>query len=439
MAEELINALSVIPGLRMAARTSSFQFKGKALDISEIGQRLKVESVLEGSVRKAGRRLRITVQLTNAADGYQMWSGRYDRELDDVFAVQDEIARAIVSKTKVKLARAEQPLVKPHTDDLEAYNLYLQGRYFWTRRYAGFFERAIECFEQAIARDESYALAHAGLAEGYVAMGAYGVRPPTTILGDASREARRALQLDAELAEAHHAMAYVHWLAEWNAAAAEYEFRRAIALNPAAGLAHAFFGLMLAYVGRFDEAIAEVHLGSTLEPMSPLVGLYLAAVLWYVRQYDEALAETERVATFDPGFHSVFWIRAGILSDFGRHAEAIEAAQRAAALSNRQSFFLGALATTYAAAGRRDDAGQTAGELQARAAREYISPLYFADIATALGHFDEAFTWFEQAYQHRTPLLLNVSVRPTYDRLRTDRRFVALLEKIGFWSAAPAV
>ena len=210
MAEEIINALTNLEGLHVSARTSSFKFKGQAHDATEIGTQLRVSSILEGSVRKAGKRLRITAQLINVSDGFHLWSERYDRDMEDVFAVQDDIARTVVEKLKVKLlGAADAPLVKRPTDDLEAYNLYLQGRYYWSRRYKGFFDKAVKCFEQAIAQDPSCAPAHAGLADGYTVLALYGFMSPAAARARALAAAQKAIDLDDNLDEAHRAMGLV--------------------------------------------------------------------------------------------------------------------------------------------------------------------------------------------------------------------------------------
>jgi TolB-like protein len=233
IAEELIHALSAIDGLKVSARSSSFQFAGKALNIREVGARLGVATILEGSIRTADRRLRLTARLVSVSDGYQLWSERYDRTLDDVFAVQDEIGRAIAAKLQVTLHTAPgRTSTRRHTEDLEAYSLYLQGRHYWSRRVKGSFQRATACFEQAIARDPSYALAHAGLADVYITLGLYGGMPPRAARSKAKPAAQQALLLNDELSEAHQATASIDAFFEWDFVAAEREFRSASSGGP---------------------------------------------------------------------------------------------------------------------------------------------------------------------------------------------------------------
>jgi tetratricopeptide (TPR) repeat protein len=358
--------------------------------------------------------------------------------MDDVFAVQDEIAKAIVDKLKVKLrGEPDRPLVKPHTDDLEAYNLYLQGRYYWSRRYAGFLQRALECFEQAIARDPLYAMAHAGLADAYSVLGIYDVLPPRVAFGKAKRAAQQAISLDGGLAEAHSAMAMVQLFFDWDFTAAEREARRAIELNPNGGRNHVLLALPLSHLGRFDEAFTESTRGRSLEPVSELVGFYVAFVLFFGRQFEEALAECRRVLELDPGFTPGLWIETLVLSCMERHDQAIETAERMVMQSHRMSFFLAYAAWAYATAGRRDETQALVDELHERSRQQYVSPLYFAYVAMALGEIDQAFEWLERAYEDRTSFLVWMGVSPVYDPIRGDPRFVVMLKKLGLEGVSP--
>jgi len=440
MAEELINALSGLEGVRVAARSSAFQFKGGAVDIQKVGRQLHVDTVLEGSVRKAGNRLRITAQLISVSDGYHLWSERYDRDMDDIFAVQDEIAQAIVKKLQVKLGgESARPLVTRQTADVEAYGLYLQGRFYWSRRDSGFLQRAIECFEQAIARDPSYAPAYAGLADGFTILGVYGWLPPRVAVAKARRAAERAVQLDDGLAEAHQALALVQWYFDSDFPAAERSFGRALALNPSSGLAHAQFGVFLSYLGRFDEAISEVTSGRALEPVSTVVGVYAAATLLFGGRRDEADAECQRVLDFDPASVWMLYIRSYVLTRMGKHDDAIAAADLAVELSHRQMFCLATAGVAHAAAGRSEDAQTALDELRRRSQDEYVSPIFFAWIAGELGKVDEALRWYERAYDEGSPLLNAMAVRTgRADPSRADPRFGALLKKIGLAGVTPA-
>jgi TolB-like protein/DNA-binding winged helix-turn-helix (wHTH) protein/Flp pilus assembly protein TadD len=435
IAEELIHTLAAIDGLQVPARSSSFQFAGKPRDISEVGARLKVDTVLEGSIRKAGNRLRITVQLVNVSDGYHLWSERYDRNLDDVFAVQDEIARAIVDKLRVTL-RTGRPLVKRQTDDLEAYRLYLQGRYYWSRLAGRFVMQAMACFEQAIARDASYALAHAGLANAYTVLGMFGVLPPRAAWNKAKLAAQQALLLSDELGEAHGVIASIHFFFDWDFVTAEREFRRAIALNPNSGHTHAAFGYLLGILGRFEEAIAEAARGRDLEPMSPLVGYYGAGTFGCARRFDDGLDECRRVLDLDPSFAPACWAQSIILTTLGRHDAAVDAVERALTLS--PDFLPGPAGMVYAAAGQREKADAILAKFRARSPRDYVLPLTFVWVAIVRGEIDQAFEWLERAYEARSPMLPTIGVWSLYDPLRGDPRFGALLKRVGLDGVVPA-
>jgi serine/threonine-protein kinase len=438
LAEELINALSALPDVHVAARSSAFQFSGPAQDIRRVGEQLNVQTVLEGSVRKAGNRLRITTQLIEVRGGYHLWSERYDRELDDVFAVQDEIARAIVSKLKVRLhAESYGPLVKRHTEDLEAYNLYLQGRYYWSRRYAGGIERAIQFFTQTITRDNSHALAHAGLAECFSLLGIYDLLPPAAAIPKARAAAARALELDDSASETHEAMALVRWYCDWDYAAALSEYRRALQLNPNSAVALALMGILLADLGRFDEARSAVARATSLEPVSALIAFYSAATLALSGPLEDALPECQRTLDLDPNFLPGLWSYGTILAHLGRIDEAIDAVERTLTLSHRQSFFLGGAGHVYALLGRGRDVERILDELRQLAGRGYVSPLSFAQIAAASNDLDEAFRWLDRAATERTPFLVAVGVAPFYDAVRSDPRFPGLLAKVGLDTVLP--
>ena len=438
MAEELINALAALPGIHVASRTSAFQFKGKAVDISDVAARLRVDTVLEGSVRKAGNRMRIALQLVNASDGYPLWAEKYDRDADDIFAVQDDIARTIVEKLKPTLAVGRDgPMVKHVTDDAAAYRLFLQGRYYWSRR-GGMVERAVDCFAAAVERDPSCAQAHAGLADAYGVLGIYGVLPPGEAAGKAKPAAERALALQESLAEAHRSLAVIRVSFEWNLLAGESEYHRALELNPASGELRAMHAYCLTYLHRFDEALSEIERARMLEPESVLVAGYNAVNLMFGRRYADALDECRRCMDLDPTFATAEWIRTLVYSVAGDHGPAIAAAERALALTKRRSSFLSAFGIACAAAGRRAEAERVIEELLDRSRTEHVSPLWLADITTRLGQTDRAFEWLERAYDARTQALISLGVSPLYDPLRGDARFDNLLQRIGIAGVAAA-
>jgi serine/threonine-protein kinase len=431
IAEELINALAHVEGLRVAARSSAFQFKGRADDVRRIGRELAVDSVLEGSVRKAGSRLRVTAQLVSAADGYHLWSERYDREMEDVFALQDEIAATIVGALRLKLA-SEAPLrLRRSTEDVEAYQLYLQGRYWWNKRYEGGLRKAVDFFERAIARDPAYALAHSGVADAYSVIGFYTFVPPKEAFARARRATETALGLDDDLAAAHVSMALVHFWFEWDFEKAEREFRRALELDANSVAAHIFLGQMLAAQGRAAQAEAAWQAALDLDPLSPLTNGIVGSGLYFLRRYEDARARCRKALELDPDHVQSLFALALIAAELGRYDEALAAAERAVSLSGRSPFFLGILGFVRATSNRRSEAAAVRLELNDRSRHEYVAPLLHAWILAGLGERDEALDRLEQAYAERNSMLFCISAMRTFDALRGEARFEALLRRVG--------
>ncbi len=359
MAEELISALARIKGLSVAARTSAFLFKGSGVDVRQIGERLMVQTVLEGSVRKMGNRLRITAQLVSVHDGYQIWADRYDRTLDDVFAIQDEIAQAITDSLKVALARpSDEPLVRPATANLDAYQLYLRGR-FLVSRLTGQFEAyfgARDAFQQAVALDPEYAAAYAGLSEVYCSL-AYLTFMPTREGSEAAlAAAERAVALDPGLAEAHTALGWTKTLFAIDMASAEQDFVRAIELAPSFAPAHGYYVLLLASLGRFDEALARAERTRQLDPVWLRGPFNICITLICARQFVEAERVVREIMALDANLEGTYWFLSSALAGQGRLDEAIEALEKGVPLVYRAPLFVALLGLWYARAGRRADA-----------------------------------------------------------------------------------
>ena len=330
MAEEIINALTALEGLHVASRTSAFLAKAKNFDIAEIGTRLKVGTVLEGSVRKAGNRLRVTAQLINVSDGYHVWSERYDRDMDDVFAVQDEITEAVVGKLKVKLLGEKvAPVTKRPTDNLEAYNLFLKGRHHFERFAGPALEQSLECFSQALAVEPSYAQAHAAIADVQTLRAILSFVAPQHVMPMAKEAALEALALDESVAEAHAALATVIDCYEWNWPDAEREYRRALELNSSDPRTRSRYADLLSRVGRADAAATEARRAVEQDPLSAYGRFYLAVTLVSTRRFDAAMAESNAGIELDPHSHNLFWTLGWALTGLGRHAEAVEALRQA--------------------------------------------------------------------------------------------------------------
>jgi len=396
--EEIINALAQLEDLRVAARTSSFAFKGLSADLADVGEKLKVATVVEGSVRKEGHRLRITAQLVNVADGYHLWSERYDRELDDVFAVQDEIASAIAKRLEVTLAGViDKPLVKAPTKNLEAYQLYLKGRQLWNKRGAGL-RAGLELFEQALQLDREYAPAHAGVADAYTLLAFYSFMRPADAMPRAKTAAQRAVALAPGLAEAHAALGFISLTYDRNWEAATRELRRALDLNPSLVAARIWRSVYLWGIERrFDEAIAEARRATDLDPLAPHPLVQLGMNLLVARRHDEAIRALRRAAELDAtGFLAHYYL--GVAYRYRNMlAEAIAALETAAARSGRHPWPVGALCVAYAAAGKSTDAQALHDEVVARSRREYVQPSAFVFAYAQLGRIDEAFEYLERA------------------------------------------
>ena len=431
LAEELIDALARLEGLRVVARTSAFQFKGQALDVGEIGKRLKVGTVLEGSVRKAGNRLRINAQLINASDGYHLWSERYDRNMDDVFAVQDDIARSVVEKLKVKLlGEAGESVVKRQTGNLEAYHCFLKGRHYLFSRYD--VRKAVEFFEQAVNHDPSYAQAYAGLASCFNVLGVFGHLPPKVAFSKAKAAVDQALRIDDRLAEAHAALAMIRFFFDWNWSEAERAFKQALELNPAGIEAHCWYGLFLAIVmDRPEEGLAKVKRAQALDPVSAYASAVAGVIFYVARQYGEAIEKLQQALEMQPSHGMALQYLTVTYSACSRHNEAVASAQRLVSLMGRTPIYLGVLGAILARAGRRDEAQAVLTELEERARQEYVSPLSFGLFISELGQTDRAFEQLEKAYEERNPILA-CSRLPSFDNVRPDPRFQDLLRRMNF-------
>ena len=437
LAEELLNALAKIDALKVAARTSAFSFKGKNKNISEIGHALNVKTVLEGSVRKSGNRLRITAQLVNAADGYHLWSERYDREMKDIFDVQDEITLAVVEALKVKLL-GNVPQIEPPTQHTGAYELYLKGRSLLYQRGLSI-PRAIDCFQQAVALDSEYAQAWAGLADGYTTSGYSGYQRAKEVMPRALEAARRALELDPNLAEAHNAFACATLLWELDYDLAEQEFHRALELNPKYPQAVAWYGLFqLQWIsGRAEEAREEMLRLLEVDPLSAYANVIFSFACVSSGRIAEAVEHGRRGVELDPKSYLALWSLSVALQCDGQYEEAVTAAERALAISGRHSWALMTLAAIYAAWEKPDKARAVYRELEMRSATEYIQPAMLTAAAAAVGEIDRAIAFAQQAFDDKDPLFVMLArTWPDYDNLRTDSRFLEIVSQLALpgWS-----
>jgi serine/threonine-protein kinase len=429
--DELINALAKVEGLRVSARTSVFALKGKPQDVRVIGALLGASEVLEGTVRRAGDRLRITAQLSSTDDGRLLWSERYDRELHDVFAIQDEIARTIVTTLRAtSFADLAEPQRKRYTENVAAYGLYLRGRYEWNKRTQKGVVRAIEYFEQAIAADPNYALAYTGLADSYALHVDYRNIPASEGFERAKTYARKALELDETLAEAHASLAWSLFVYDWDWPGADREFRRAIELDPGYATVHQWYAFLLASQGRQDEALVEGHTALELDPASVSIRRTLAWNYYYARRYDQVRHHASRAITMNPLQEESHRMLGLALAFEGRFDEAVRVLREAAALPGAGAYAAANLGYVLALAGHRAEAQAIVDELAERAKREYVTPVAFSTLYIGLGETGLALDWLEKSYAERRGWLAYLKVSPIFDLLRGHARFKALVRRM---------
>jgi TolB-like protein/Tfp pilus assembly protein PilF len=432
IAEELINGLAQIDGLRVAARTSAFQFKGKDLDVRRIGKELGVESVLEGSVRKAGERLRVTAQLVSVSDGYHLWSEKFDRDLEDIFAIQDEISLSIVEKLRGKLLKEEKSkLVRRYTEDEEAYSLYLKGRYFWNRRHEGGIQRAIELFQQSVEKDPLFAPGYVGIADSFCSASHLGLMDPRPGYAKAKEAVAKALEIDDDLAEAHASLGWIKTFHDWDWAGAKAEFKRAIELNPNYAVAHYFYGLYLGVVARYDESVAEASLCRTLDPVDLVFNSIRGLALYWGRRYDESIDQLEKTLDMDPSFYLAHLFIGFAFTGKSKWQEAVDSFARAAALSPGSPLTTGHIGHALAASGRTKEALEQLDRLEDMSKEKFVSSFYRALIHMGLKETDRALEYMERAFVERESWLPAIATFPLFDSLRGEPRFTALVRRMG--------
>ena len=429
--DELIDALAKVEGIRVASRTSVFALKGKPQDVRAIGALLDCPVVLEGTVRRSGQHLRITAQLTSTEDGHLVWSQRYDRLMDDAFAIQDEIARTIVNTLRATSFADFAPLpLRRHTDNARAYSLYLKGRFEWNRRTQDGIATGIEYFEQAIAEDPHYAQAYTGLADCYALHVDYRSVPVKEGFESAKAYARKAIELDDTLAEAHASLAWVLFIYDWDWEAADREFRRAVELDPRYAPAHQWFAFLLASKGAMSEALLESHTAVELDPGSASARRSLAAAYFYARRYDQARYHFERAVAMNPNSEEAYRLCGLTLAVEGRLDESIQLLREAVAMPIAGSYTRASLGYALALAGHRAEAEEMLVRLRADADDHYVSPVAFATILIGLGDHEGALDAAERAFEERRGWMAYLAVNPLLDPLRDHPRFQALVERM---------
>jgi TolB-like protein/Tfp pilus assembly protein PilF len=432
MSEEIISALTQINNLQVAGRTSSFSFKGKNVDLRVIGEQLNVRTVLEGSVRRSGNRLRISAQLVNTADGYHLWSEMYDREMKDVFAIQEEIAKSITERLEVTLENEQQPLFRAGTDNLEAFKFYTQGRSLFFQRGLRLLPAA-EYLKKAVTLDSKYALAWAALADAYNMVGFYGLVRPEACLPHAKKAALQAIALDPSLAEARTSLAMCHLFHDWDRSSAEKEFRRSLKLKPRNSLTRIWYGLYyLQWVeGRFEEGLAQATEAVQIDPLSPYARA-IQAFTYLSVDVDRCLQTAQETLQIDPDSFLGRWAQLTALNSQGRLTEAAEVGESALNVSGRTAWMMASLARTYAKMGKPTDSEALYMELRWRSKREYVAPAVLAWAASAAGEQDQAIRYAQEAHAIGDPSLIAAKYWPDFVELRKDPRFLEILISRGW-------
>ena len=433
LTDELINALAQFEGLRVVSRSSAFAFKGQSVSIKTIGEQLKVPTILEGSVRSVGNRIRVTVQLTNVADGFNLWSERFDRELRDIFEVQDEITLGIVEKLKVKLTptRAAHNEVTS-TGRLEAYDVYLEGKYNWNRQTEDGFHKAILCFEKATQVDPSFGAAHAGLADAYTFLGFHGLAPSLEIFPKARAAAERALEIDPTLADANISMGYVKLYHDWKWKEAEYYLRRAVELNPSS--AKAYYSLMLCLVqtGRFDAGRTALEKSLELDPFNIIYQTSVGWLEYYAKRPRVSLERLEEALKLDRTYPELWVAMGAAYEQLGQFNEAIERLEKAASIYGKHPLVQAFLGSAYATAGQREKALAVISQLEQLARTQFVPSVCLAIVYMALQDKEAALTHLQSAAEARDAFLCWLNVLPLSESLRSDPRFRDLLKQMGF-------
>jgi len=427
----LIDILAKIPKLRVIAQSTVSRYKGREIDPQVIGRELNVRAVLMGRMMQRGESLRIGTELVDVATGSRLWGAQYDRKPGDIFVVQDQISDEISGKLRPRLTRAEKKrLTTRHTENAEAYRLYLKGRHHWNRWTEEGFYKAIEYFQQAIEGDPSYALAYAGIADSYVLLGWNSYLPPKEVFPKGKVAAMTALRLDPDLAEAHAPLAALLWLHDWQWGEAQKEFKRSLELSPMYPTVNHWYAEYEMTMGSHEEAMARMKKSQELDPLSLIINVAVGWAFYNARQYDEAIEQLRRTAELDPNYPVTYWILGLLLRKTHRYELAIAEGKKGVALSGGSPLMRAALAHTYGAAGRTKEATELLDELTESSKQKYVAPYFFAGIHIGLGEHDRAFDYLEKAYEEHSHWLIYLHLDPSMDDLRNYSRFQDLMQRV---------
>jgi serine/threonine-protein kinase len=434
MTDALITTMAQISGLRVISRTSVMRYKGARKPLPEIARELKVDAVVEGTVMRSGSRVRIAAQLIQAPEDTHLWARNYESDLRDVLAVQSDVAQAIAREIRIKLTPEEQTrLAATRPVDAEAYEAFLKGRYHWYRRSPDALKKALAYLQRAIAKDSTYALAHAGLADAYISLGwdLYAVLPPAEAYPKAKEAAERALELDPNCAEAHAALGWAAAGYDWDWTAAEKQFQRAIELKPHYGPVHIWYAHLLAAMGRTEESFEESKRALECDPLGLILNLHMGWYYLYERAYELAIEQLRKTLELEPGFILARLFLGETYEQMGAFKEAIAEFDKAVDLSKRHPLYLAGLGHAYAVSGQRGDALETINELQQLLSQRYVPARSIAEVYIGLEDRDQAFAWLDKALEQRNGWLFHINRNPRYDSVRSDPRFQGLLRRIG--------
>jgi TolB-like protein/DNA-binding winged helix-turn-helix (wHTH) protein/Tfp pilus assembly protein PilF len=432
MTDALNSRLAEVSALRVISQTSSLLYKGTDKPLAQIARELKVDAILEGSVLRSGDKVRINVQMVQPAAENRIWGHSYERNVRDVLTLQSEVARAIVDEISVKLTPGERArLSGARASNPEAQVAYAKGRYFWNKRTDEGLRKAIEHFQEAIERDPGYALAYVGLADSWVPRAWYAYLPAKEAFPHAKEAVRKALEIDPDLAEAHTTLAFIDLYYDWNWAAADHEFHRAIELNPNYANAHHWYAEYLSLTGQHDAAIREAERARELDPLSSIINTWVGSRYFFARKYDTALEQYRNVVEIDPDFVPAHLALGQAYVQKGMFRQAIYELRRAVDLSEESPVYVASLAHAYGVTGRRADALKLIGQLDQMASRRYVAAFDVGLAWLGLGDNDRAFASLEKAFQDRSPRLLFIAVDTRFDPVRSDPRFRSLLGRVG--------
>jgi pentatricopeptide repeat protein len=430
LTESIISSLSQLPNLKVMSRSAVFRYKGQNLDAQEVGHKLGVGAVLMGTVDQIGDNLVIKTELIDVSDGSQLWGEQYNRKISDLIAVQQEIAWKISKKLRLRLTGEEEKRITKHyTDNTEAYQLYLKGRYFWNKRDKESLNSGIRSFQEAIKIDPAYALAYSGMADSYALLADIGAVAPNEAMPRAKSAAERAIEIDPELAEGYTSLGFVKLSYDWDWPAAERDFKRALDLNPNYATAHQWYASYLLQMGRYGDATEEIKQAQQLDPLSLIINANKGYYLYFARQYDAAIEQYRRTLEIDPNFGVGRFYLAQAYVQKRMYTEAISEFQKLRTSTGQDLEADAALAHAYARAGRREEAEKILAEMKELQQSRYVSPLYIATVHAGLGEVDEAIEWLNKAFDARHPGLVLIKVDPMFDSLREDRRFQELLRR----------